>query len=98
MANATLLIHPIRNSILSITTDASNKAIAGVLHQHLLGRLQPLAFFSRRLNNTRYSTFDCELLAVAASVKTFQHSIKGWNLIICTDHKLLTSSQSCRNY
>ena len=32
LANITLLVHPIRNTVLSITTDASDCAIGGVLH------------------------------------------------------------------
>ena len=46
ISNATLLVHPIHDAILSITTDASDTAIAGVLHQHHRGRLQLLSFFS----------------------------------------------------
>ena len=44
-ANATLLVHPIRNAVLSITTDSSDCAIRGVLHQYPRGHLQPLVFF-----------------------------------------------------
>ena len=39
ISNATLLVHPIRNSILSITTDVLDMGIAGVLHQNYRGRL-----------------------------------------------------------
>ena len=94
IANATMLVHPVRNATLSITTDASDVAIAGVLHQHHRGRLEPLSFFSRRLSDaeTRYSTFDRELLAVFASVMKFRHIIDGRRLIIYTDHKPLTTS------
>ena len=46
ISNATLLVHPIRDAVLSITTDASDMAIAGVLNQHHRRRLQPLSFFS----------------------------------------------------
>ena len=57
-ANATLLAYPIRNAVLRITSDASDNAIQEVLHQHHLGILKPLAFFSRKLNDAecRYST------------------------------------------
>ena len=51
ISNATLLLHPIRDTVLSITTNAWDTAIVGVLHQHHRGRLQPLSFFSRRLTN-----------------------------------------------
>ena len=89
---ATMLVHPHRDVTLSITTDASDTAIGGVLHQHFRGRLEPLSFFSRRLSDpeTRYSTFDRELLAVA--VKKFRHQIEERRLIVYTDYKSLTSS------
>ena len=32
--DATLLVHPIRDAVISITTDASDTAIACILHQH----------------------------------------------------------------
>ena len=78
LSNACMLIHPIRSTKLLITIDASNMAQGGVLHQHHHGSLQPLAFFSRKLNDAEinYSTINRELLAVAAAVKHFQHSIK----------------------
>ena len=79
LANATLLVHPIRNAVLSITTDSSDCAIGGVLQQHHCGHLQSLAFFSRKLNDTKmsYTTFKRDILAAAAVVKHFQHSIEG---------------------
>ena len=79
LANATLLVHPIRNAVLSITTDSSDCAIGGLLYQHHCGHLQSLAFFSRKLNDTEmnYTTFHRDILAVAAVVKHFQHSIEG---------------------
>ena len=94
ISKATMLVHPRRDVTLSITTDASDTAIGGVLHQHHRGRLEPLSFFSRRLSDpeSRYSTFDRELLAAAAAVKKFQHHIEGRRLIIYRNHKPLTSS------
>ena len=94
ISKATLLVHPRRDATLSITTDTSDTTIGGVLHQHHQGRLEPLSFFSHRLSNpeSRYSTFDRELLAVAAVVRKFQHFIEGRKVIIYTDHKPLTSS------
>ena len=91
---ATMLVHPRRDITLSITTEASDTAIGGVLHQHHQGRLQSLSFFSRQLTDpkSRYLTFYRELLAVAAAVRKFQHYVEGRKLIIHTDHKPLTSS------
>ena len=99
-ANATLLVHPIRNAMLCINTDASDCAIGGVPHQHHCGRLQPLDFFSWKLNDAEinYSNFDPELLAVAAAVEQFQHVIEGRHVIIYMDHKPLVSSITKPNY
>ena len=47
-------------------TDASDIAIDAVLQQQINDEWKPIAFFSRRMkpNETRYSTFNCELLAM----------------------------------
>ena len=49
-----------------LTTDASDSAIGAVLQQLVGSDLQPLALFSKKLQpaQTRYSTFDRELLAI----------------------------------
>ena len=85
--NACMLVHPIRNTMLPITTDASDIAIGEILHQHHHGHLQPLTFFSRKLNDAElnYSAFDRELLTVAPAIKHFQHSIEGRQVIVYTD-------------
>ena len=51
ISNATMLVHQCRDVTLSITTNASDTAISGVLHQHHRGRLEPLSCFSRRLSD-----------------------------------------------
>jgi hypothetical protein len=60
---------------LSLGTDASDTHICDV--------------FSRKLTDTesRYSTFDCELLAAQASIKHFRHFNKGCSFQLWTDHK-----------
>ena len=65
-ADATLLIHPVEDAPTSLTVDASIVAIGGVLEQRNNGVWSPLGFFSRKLQTpreTKYSTFDRELLA-----------------------------------
>ena len=47
LARATLLMHPRSGAELRLRTDASEKAIAGAVHQVTDGQEQPLAFFSR---------------------------------------------------
>ena len=66
LANATLLVHPNPSAPLNIMCNAGNFAIGGVLQQCMDNIWQPLSFFSKKLSHaeTRYSTFDRELLAV----------------------------------
>jgi hypothetical protein len=67
------LQHPAPNAELSLTTDASNTHIGGVMQQKSGDHWQPLGFFSRKLTDreSRYSTFDRKLLAAQAAIKHF---------------------------
>lgn len=98
LANATLLVHPIEDSTISITTDASEIAVGGVLQQHNNGIVQPLAFFSKKLTpaEQKYSAFDRELLAIFASIKNFKYFVEGRDFTIFTDHKPLTNAISSK--
>lgn len=73
----------------SITTDASDKAIGGCLHQFLDGKSLPVEFFSRKLSKAElnYSVFDKELLAIVAALKKWKNIVSGHDLLIFTDHK-----------
>ena len=66
LANATLLVHPALNAPTSIMTDASDVAVGGILQQYINGQWCPLSFFSKTLQlaETRYSTYNRELLAI----------------------------------
>ncbi|GBM94414.1 Retrovirus-related Pol polyprotein from transposon 297 [Araneus ventricosus] len=92
IAQAALLAHPNSEAKLSLVVDASNTDIAGTLQQTHLKNTQPLAFFSRKLTlaESRYSTYDRELLAVYSSIKHFRHFLEGRDFINYTDHKPLT--------
>ena len=92
LANATLLVDPDSMAQINITCDASDVAVGGVLQQYLNGMWQPLSFFSKKLNpaETRYSAFDCELLAVYATIKHFRHNLERRIFFVNTDHKPLT--------
>ena len=73
-------------------TDASDITVGAVLQQEVNNQWHPIAFFSKKLTpaETRYSTFDRELLAICLAVKHFQHFVEGWDFHILTDHKPLT--------
>lgn len=102
LSNVTLLAHPSPHDETSITTDASQIGIGGVLEQKQNGIWRPLAFFSKKLTTTqiKYSTFDRELLACFLAVKHIRHFVEGYPITLYTDHKPLIaafSSQSDRS-
>ncbi|XP_063369336.1 retrovirus-related Pol polyprotein from transposon 412 [Cydia amplana] len=90
--NAALLAHPSHHAPLAIFSDASDKAAGASLNQFINDTWQPLGYFSKKFSDaqTRYSTFDRELLAIYLSTKHFRKMFEGRELIIFTDHKPLT--------
>ncbi|GBO01107.1 Transposon Ty3-G Gag-Pol polyprotein [Araneus ventricosus] len=91
LAMSTLLVYPSPDARLSLTCDASDRALGSVLSQEENGEWKPLSFFSRKLTpaEQRYSVYDRELLAVYASVHHFSYTLEGRNFTIYTDHKPL---------
>ncbi|GBO34755.1 Transposon Ty3-I Gag-Pol polyprotein [Araneus ventricosus] len=91
LANATLLSFPNSELPLSLFTNASDTAIGAVLQQYENSTWQPIAFYSKKLNDTQqnYSTYDRELLGIYLSVKHFKHYLEGRTFTIYTDHKSL---------
>lgn len=92
LANAVTLTHPVSEAPLSLTVDASNVALGGVVEQYVDGQWKPLSFFSKKLSpaQRKYSTYDRELLSVYAAIKYFRHFIEGKHFTIFTDHLPLT--------
>jgi hypothetical protein len=90
------LQHPAPKAELSLATDASDTHIRGFMQQKSGDHCQPLGFFSRKLTDTesRYSTFDCELLAAQAKIKHFHHFCEGRAFQLWTDHKPLVTAIS----
>ena len=89
---ATLLTHPKPFAPTCIMSDASDTAVGAVLQQHIDGVWHPISYFSKKLRpaETRYSTFDRELLAVYLAIKHFRHFVEGRDFHVATDHKPLT--------
>jgi hypothetical protein len=73
------LQHPAPNAELSRATDASDTHIGGVMQQKSKDHWHLLGFFSHKLTDTesRYSTFDQELLAAQAAIKHFRPFCEG---------------------
>ena len=98
LANDTLLVHPQPDpqpeAAINIMTDTSDITIGAGLQQYLDGQWCPLSYFSRKLSPTeqRYSTFDCELLAVYCAICHFRHYLEAREFHVLTDHKPLTHS------
>ncbi|GFU32587.1 retrovirus-related Pol polyprotein from transposon opus [Trichonephila clavipes] len=92
LAEAALLSFPRSGLPLSLCTDTSDLAVSAVLQQLENEGWKPIAFYSKKLNETqtRYSTYDRELLGIYLSVKHFKHLLEGNDFIIYTDHKPLT--------
>ena len=98
LASATLLVHPTPGAPTCVMTDACDVAVGAVLQQYCNGQWCPISFLSKALKpaETRYSTFDRELLAVYLALKHFQYFLEGREVHILTDHKPLTYALSAR--
>ena len=79
-----------------IKTNAFGYAIGGVLSQLTLDNLSQwhlLAFFSKKmiLAETRYKTYDSELLTIVEAFKTWKHYLEGFHheMLVPTDHNKL---------
>ena len=75
-------------------TDASDKAISGIIYQkNDRDRLQPIAFYSRTLTSAEqnYDIFNKELLAIVASLRNWRIYLEGAaHQVTCfTDHSNL---------
>ena len=91
LAKATMLSHPKLGTLTSIMSDASNTPVGVVLQQHVDGVWHSITYFSRKVSSaeTKYSTFDRELLAIYLAIKHFRHFIE---FLVWTDHKPLIFS------
>ena len=92
LASVAMLHHPKYHTPLTLSVDASDIAVGGVLQQIVDGQSQPLAFFSRKLRKpeTIYRAFDRELLAMHLAIRHFRYFSEGRHFVIFTDHKPLT--------
>jgi len=92
LVGVAVLAHPCTEAQLNLAVDASDQHVGGVLQQWVKRAWQPLAFYSRKLTaaETRYSTFDRELVACVAAIRHFRFLLEGREFFIWTDHKPLT--------
>lgn len=80
------------NAPIVLQVDASDNAVGAALHQIINEEMQPLGFYSKKLNDAqkKYSTYDRELLSAYQGIKHFRHALEGRPFILMTDHKPLT--------
>jgi hypothetical protein len=88
------LCHPALNAVLSLSVDASDSHVGGVLQQQVGKSWKPLAFFSKKLAppELKYSTFDRELLAAFSTIRHFRFLLEGRQFQLLTDHKPLVAA------
>ena len=91
MVQVTLLYHPSANAKLALCTDCSDFAMGAVLQEVVTAGPRPLGFFSKKLSpaQTKYSTYDRELLAVYSAIQYFRHMLEARVFTIYVDHKPL---------
>lgn len=86
-----VLIAPQYDQPLVVQTDASNRAVGGVLAQYVDGQLKPIAFVSRKFlpREINYSTIEKETLAIIFIVQTLRSYLIGQHFQLQTDHSPL---------
>src|SRR3569833_630917 len=91
MASEPVLVSPDFSKPFVVHTDASGFAIGCVLEQDHGRGLQPVEYFSRKLNaaETRYVTHEQELLAIVEACKHWSHYLKGSEITTTTDHRTM---------
>lgn len=88
---------------IQIKTDASGYAIDGILSQLILefDQWHLVVFFTWKmiLTETRYKTYNKELLAIVKAFKSWQHYLKGckFKILIFTNHHNLNSFMDTKN-
>ena len=86
---------------ITLQTDASGFAIAGIVNQYDgFGILRPVSFYSRKCSpaEQNYDTYDRELLAIVESFKHWRHYLEGARhpVLVRCDHKNLEYFQTSK--
>ena len=92
LTNAPMLQLPQDGGQYQVESDASDYAVGGVLSLKTEKGWKPMSYYSKTLNDaeTRYSTYDKELLAILRCLQEWCGILLGGKFEICTDHRNLT--------
>jgi hypothetical protein len=96
LSNATMMYHPDFRYPFHVYSDASIRAIGGVLIQIIDGEIHPVAFTARKLipAEVNYTTTEQELLALVYCFAQWRCYLEGPTVILHTDHEPLTWLQT----
>lgn len=98
MTEAPVLHLPDFSKVFEVAVDASNVGIGGVLSQEG----NPIAFFSKKLNDAKekYSTCDKEFYAIVQALRYWQNYLIYKEFVLYSDHEALKyiNSQKKSNY
>jgi len=84
LMQVTTLTHAAPSVSLILTCDAFDLALGTSLEQIINGINKPIAFFSKKLNNSQrsYSVYDRELLGIYLTIQHFKYLLEGRKIII----------------
>jgi hypothetical protein len=96
LSKATLMYHPDFSKPFHVYSDASIRAIGGVLIQNHEGVEQPVAYIARKLTSAEvnYTTTEQEMLAMVYCFTQWRCYLEGTQVILHTDHEPLSWLQS----
>lgn len=92
LTNAPLLALPDMSLPFIVQTDASNRAIGGILMQDQNGTRRVIAYSAKKLSQTErnWPTHERELFGFVHAFKTWRHYLAGSSVRVEGDHKPLT--------
>ena len=97
MTSPPILTYPVFTLPFIVHTDASERAIGGVLSQVQEGEERVIVYWSLNKVERNYSTVEREALAVVAAVKEFYPYLYGFHFTLVTDHNPLTSLKGLKD-
>jgi hypothetical protein len=92
LLKATMMYHPVFSLPFHVYSDASSKAVGGVLIQFQDGVAHPVAYVARKLTSAEvnYTTTEQEMLAFVYCFQQWRCYLEGSQVLLHTDHEPLT--------